>query len=148
MYRNTKILPNLHFTTIELIGLQFTNLFLLKYNLWGVYHPPATGKTSGTLSDFYSELLLEASISVILTVIVGDFNVNFDDTLKSEALLSLLESYNLITQYVHSPTHKTASQTDDNFITSVTVHPDYLPDHHRNELKLRALKHKPTRLHF
>ena len=32
------------------------------------------------------------------------------------------------------------SQTDDNFITSVTVHPDSLSDHHRIELKLRALK--------
>ena len=31
-------------------------------------------------------------------------------------------------------------QTDDNFITSVTVHPDSLSDHHRIELKLRALK--------
>ena len=152
MYRNTyntKILPKLHFTTIELIRLQFTNPFLLKYNLWVVYHPPATSKTSGTLSDFYSELeqlFTEACISVIPTVIVGDFNVHFDDTLKSEPLRTLLESYNL-TQHVHSPTHQTGhildlvvSQTDDNFITSVTVHPDSLSDHHRIELKLRALK--------
>ena len=122
---------------------------MLKYNLWVVYHPPATSKTSGTLSDFYSELeqlFVEAPISVIPTVIVGDFNVRFDDTLKSEPLRTLLESYNL-TQHVHSPTHKTGhildlvvSQTDDNFITSVTVHPDSLSYHHRIELKLRALK--------
>ena len=145
---NTKILPKLHFTTIELIRLQFTKPFLLKYNLL-VYHPPATSKTSGTLSDFYSELeqlFTEASISVIPTVIVGDFNVHFDDTLKSEPLRTLLESYNL-TQHVHSLTHQTGhildlvvSQTDDNFITSVTVHPDSLSDHHSIELKLRALK--------
>ena len=31
------------------------------------------------------------------------------------------------------------SQTDDNFISSVTVHPYSLSDHHRIELKLRAL---------
>ena len=108
-----------------------------------------TSKTSGTLSDFYSELeqlFTEASISVIPTVIVGDFNVHFDDTLKSEPLRTLLESYNL-TQHVYSPTQQTGhildlvvSQTDDNFITSVTVHPDSLSDHHRIELKLRALK--------
>ena len=151
MYRNTyntKVLPKLHFTTIELIRLQFTNPFLLKYNLWVVYHPPATSKTSGTLSDFYSELeqlFTEASISVIPTVIVGDFNVHFDDTLKSEPLRTLLESYNL-TQYVHSRTHQTGHILDlvviqtDNFIMSVTVHPDSLSDHHRIELKLRALK--------
>ena len=76
---NTKILPKLHFTTIELIRLQFTNPFLLKYNLWVVYHPPATSKTSGTLSDFYSELeqlFIKASISIIPSVIVGDFNIH------------------------------------------------------------------------
>ena len=33
------------------------------------------------------------------------------------------------------------SHTDDNFITSVTVHPDSLSDHHRIELTLSALKH-------
>ena len=129
---NTKVLPKLHFTTIELILLQFTNPFLLKKNVWVVYHP-ATSKTSGTLSDFYSELeqlFIEASISVIPTVIVGDFNVHFDDMFKSEPLRTLLESYN-ITQHVHSPTHQTGhildlvvSQTDDQFISSVTVHPD------------------------
>ena len=32
------------------------------------------------------------------------------------------------------------SQTDDKFISSDTVHPDSLSDHHRIELKLRALK--------
>ena len=138
VYRNIKILPKLHFTTTELIRLQFTNPFLLKYNLWVVYHPPATSKTCRTLLDFYSELeqlFIEASVSVIPTVIVGDFNVHFYDTLKSEPLCTLLESYNL-TQHVHSPTHQTGhildlvddvvSQTDDNFISSVTVHPDSL----------------------
>ena len=141
VYRNT-----LHSTTIELIRLQFTNPFLLKYNLCVVYHPPATSKTSGTLSDFYSELeqlFTEAAISVIPTVIVGDFNVHFDDTLKSEPFRTLLE----IVQHVHSQTHQTGhildlvvSQTDDNFIKSVTVHPFSLSDYHRIELKLRAKK--------
>ena len=71
---------------------------------------------------------------------------HFDEMLKSEQLRTLLESYNL-TQHVHSPTHQTGhildlvvSQTDDNFITSVTLHPGSLSDHHRIELKLRALK--------
>ena len=111
---NTKILPKLRFTTIELIRLQFTNPFLLKYNVWVVYHPPARSKTSGTLSDFYSELeqlFVEASISVIPTVIVGDFNIHFDDTRKSEPLRTLLESYNL-TQHVQSPTHQTGHILD------------------------------------
>ena len=151
MYRNTytsKILPKLHFTTIGFIRLQFTNPFLLKYNVWVIYHPP-TSKTPATLSEFYSELeqlFIEASISVIPTVVVGDFNIHFDDALKSVPLRTLPESYNL-TQHVNSPTDETGhildlvvSQTDDNFITSVTVHPDSLSDHHRIELKLRAMK--------
>ena len=97
----------------------------------------------------YSELeqlFIEASISVIPTVIVGDFNFHFVDTLKFESLRTLLESYNL-TQHVHSPTHQTRHildlvviQTDDNIITSITVHPDSLSDHHRIELKRKALK--------
>ena len=49
--------------------------------------------------------------------------------------------------HVHSPTHQTGhildlvvSHSDDNFITSVTVHPNSLSDHHRIELTLSALK--------
>ena len=47
---------------------------------------------TGTLLDFYSELeqlFIKASISVIPAVIVGDFNVHFDDTLKTEPLRTL-----------------------------------------------------------
>ena len=145
----TKILPKLPFTTIELLRLQVINPHLLTYNVWVVYHPPSSSKTSGTTSNFYAELeqlFTEASISVIPTVIVGDFNVHFDDHITSEPIRTLLESFNL-TQNVHSPTHQTGhildlvvSHTDDNFITSVTVHPDSLSDHHRIEVTLSALK--------
>ena len=146
VHRNTfktKILPKLLFTTIELLRLQLIHPHLLTYNVWVAYHPPSSSKTSGTTSNFYAELeqlFIEASISVIPTVIVGDFNIHFDDHIKSEPIL--LESFNL-TQHVHSPTFQTGhildlvvSHTDDNFITSVTVH----PYHHRIKLTLSTLK--------
>ena len=152
VHRNTfktKILPKLPFTTIELLRLQLINPHLLIYNVWVAYHPPSSSKTSGTTSNFYAELkqlFIKASISVIPTVIVGDFNVHFDDHIKSEPICTLFESFSL-TQHVHSPTHQTGhildlvvSHTDDNFITSFTVHPDSLSDHHRIELTLSALK--------
>ena len=75
-----------------------------------------------------------------------DFNVHFDDDIKSEPLRTLLESFNL-TLHLHSPTHRTGhildlmvSHTDNNFFISVSVHPDSLSDHHRIELTLSALK--------
>ena len=145
----TKILPKLPFTTIELLRLQFINPHLLTYNVRVAYHPPSSSKISGTTSNFYAELeqlFIEASVSVIPTVIVGYFNVHFDDHITSEPIRTLLESFNL-TQHVHSPTHQTGHildlvvcHTDDNFITSVAVHPDSLSDHHRIELTLSALK--------
>ena len=148
-FNTTIIFPKLPFTTIELLRLQFINPHLLTYNVWVAYHPPSSSKTSGTTSNFYAELkqlFIETSISVIPTVIVGDFNIHFDDHIKSEPIRTLLESFNL-TQHVHSPTYQTGHildivviHTDDNFITSVTVHPDSLSDHDRIELPLSALK--------
>ena len=92
VHRNTfktKILLKLPFTTIELIRLQFINPHLLTYNVWVAYHPPSSSKTSETTSIFYAELeqlFMEASISVI----VGDFNVHFDDYIKSEPIRTSL----------------------------------------------------------
>ena len=110
----TKILPKLPFTTIELLRLQVINPHLLTSNVRVAYHPPSSSKTSETTSKFYAELeqlFIEASISVIPSVIVGDFNVNFDDHIKSEPIRTLLESFNL-TQNVHSPTHQTGHILD------------------------------------
>ena len=101
---NTKILPKMPFTTIELLRLLFIKPHLVTYNARVAYHPPSSRKTHGTTSNFYAELeqlFIEASISVIPNVIVCDVNVHFDDHIKSEPIRTLLESFNL-TQYVSS----------------------------------------------
>ena len=122
---------------------------LLTYNVWVAYHPPSSSQASGTSSNFYAELeqlCIKASISVIPTVIVVISTFILTIIIKSEPLRTLLESFNL-TQHIHLPMHQTGhildlvvSHTDDNFITSVTVQPDSLSDHHPTELTLSALK--------
>ena len=94
----------------------------------------------------YNAYLREASVSVIPTIIVGDFNVHFDDETKSEPLHNLLEPFNML-QHVHSPTYTTGhtlylvtSNDRDNLVSSVVVYPDSISDDYRIELTLNASK--------
>ena len=108
----------------------------------GCLPPPVSSKSSGLISEFYVELehlFTEAAIHVVPTIIAGDFNVHFDNEAKSEPLRNLLESFNL-TQHVLSPTHNSGhildlvvSSSDNSLISSVTVIPDSVSDHHRIE---------------
>ena len=105
----TKILPSPHCNTFELLRVQFSAAHSISFNVCVVYHPPASSRLSGTSSELYTELeciFTEASVSVISTIIVGDFNIHFDDVTKSEPLRYLLDGFNLL-QRVNSPTHKT-----------------------------------------
>ena len=110
VHRNTykiKLQPKLSFTTMDLLRLQIINPHCAKYNVWVVYQPPVSSKSSGLVSEFYVELehlFTEAAIYVVPTIIARDFNVHFDNEAKSEPLRNLLESFNLI-QRVLSPTH-------------------------------------------
>ena len=134
---------------LNFCSLQFSAAHSTTFNRWVIYHPPASNKPYGTSSDFFVErecLFTEASISVIPTIIVGDFNVNFDDETKSEPFRNLLVSFNLL-QHVHSPTHTTGHTLDlvkrqdrDNLVSSVVVYPDSISEHYRIELTLNALK--------
>ena len=79
-------------------------------------------------------------------IIVGDFNVHFDDEMKPQPLRNLPESFNML-QHVHSPIHKTGHTLDlvishdtDNLVPSVVVYSDSMSDHYRKELTLNALK--------
>ena len=69
-----------------------------------VYQHPASSRSSGTSSEFYTELecfFTEASVSVTPTIIAGDYNIHVDDVTKSEPLRNLLDAFNLL-QYVNS----------------------------------------------
>ena len=94
-----KIISSLHLDTIELLRLQFSSAHSMTFNMWVIYHPPASSKSSGTSSDFFDAfecLLTEASVSIIPMIIVDDFNVHFHDETKSEPLRNLLESFSLL----------------------------------------------------
>ena len=114
-----------------------------------VYHPPASSRSSGTSSEFYTELeclFTEASVSFTPTIIAGDFNFHFDDVTKSEPLRNLLDAFNLL-QHVTSPTHKhehtldlVISSDSDILVSSVVVYPDLISDHHCIALTLNILK--------
>ena len=150
VHRNTyktKLQPKLSFTTMDLLRLQIINPHCVKYNLWVVYHPPVSSKSSGLISEFYIELehlFTEVAISVVPTI-ARDFNVHFDNEAKSEPLRNLLESFNL-TQHVLPPTHHSGhildlmvSSSDNSLISSVTDSPDIVSDHHRIEIAVSTL---------
>ncbi len=72
------------------------------------YHPPPSSKTTGTVADLYAELeslFYDASLSATPTVVLGDFNIHYDDAKQSEPIRMLLRSFNLI-QHVDVATHK------------------------------------------
>ena len=69
-----------------------------------LYHPPASSKTSGSVTEFYNEIELLLSLSTLATALVGDFNVHMDVSHKAMPLCELLETFNLV-QLVKEPTH-------------------------------------------
>ena len=75
---------------------------------------------------------------------LGDFNIHCDDAKQSEPLRMLLRSFNLI-QHVDVSTQQCGhtldlviAHDDNDLLSSVTVTPDSLSDHHRVEVKRNA----------
>ena len=96
------------------------------------------------LSDILPGLFYDASLLATPSVVLGDFNIHYDDAKQSEPLRMLLRSFNLI-QHVDVATHQCGhtldlviTHEDDDLLSSVTVTPDSLSDHHRVEVKLNA----------
>ena len=65
-------------------------LYLMRYVhywiMYIVYHAPRGTKLSGTENAFYEDLEIlftDASISVVPVIILGDFNIHFNNALKS-----------------------------------------------------------------
>ena len=128
---------------------QFSAAHSISFNVCVVYHPPASSRSSGTSSEFCTELeclFTEASVSVTPTIIADDFNIHFDDVTKSEPLRDLRDAFNLL-QHFNSPTHYTGHTLDlvisgdsDNLVSSVVVYPDLRSDHHCIALTLNISK--------
>ena len=94
---------------------------------------------SGTLTDFITELetlFNDITLSVVSAIVVGDFNIHYDDPSKADKLIDLLDTFGLI-QHVKTPTHihghildLVISRAVDQSVASVTVKPMSIADHH------------------
>ena len=94
--------------TLELFRIQMTSPSVRRFCVYIVYHPPSGTKLSGTQTDFYSDLdilFTEASISTLHVIILGDFNIHYNNVHKSIKLRQLLDSFDM-NQHVAGATHK------------------------------------------
>ena len=72
-----------------------------------VYHPPVLTKDLGPFTDFMTELetfFSEITLSVVPAVVVGDFNIHYNDPSKADKLIDLLGTFGVI-QHMTTPTH-------------------------------------------
>ena len=79
-----------------------------------VYHPPRGTKPSGTENELYGDLYIlftAASIYVVPVIILGDFNIHFNNALKASKLGNLLQDFQL-TQHVSDSTHENGITLD------------------------------------
>ena len=161
MYRNdiykAKTLPKLNdITTLELMRVKLTTVSGRRICVYIVYHPPRGTKLSGTENEFYDDLdilFTDASISVVPVIILGDFNVHFNNVLKSSRLRNLLLDFQL-TQHVSDSTHENGNTIDlviiclyENLLKSVVVRDYALSDHHTVECIVNMNKDKQN-IHF
>ena len=119
MYRNDlfrilKMALMCDIKTLELFRIQMTSLSGRRFCIYIVYHPPSGTKLSGTETDFYSDLDIlytEASISTLPVIILGDFNIHYNNVHKSIKLRQLLDSFDM-NQHVAGATHKQGNILD------------------------------------
>ena len=128
--------------TLELFRLQISSRSCRRFCVYIVYHSPRGTKLSGTGIDFYSDLdilFTEASISTLPVILLGDFNIQYNNNYTSAKLRQLFESSDM-NQYVVDPTHKQGNTLDlvitpnhDNLIKSVAVCDYNISDHYSVE---------------
>ena len=61
-----------------------------------MYNPPVSTKNSGTVTDVMTELetlFSEISLSGVPEVVIGDFNIHYDDPSKADKLIDLLDTF-------------------------------------------------------
>ena len=104
-----------------------------------VYHPPRDTKLSGTETEFYSDLdilFTEASTSTIPVIILGDFNIHFNEEHNTSKLRNMLNDYQM-QQHVNSATHEHGNILDlvitnqrDIWVSNVSVMDYAISDHY------------------
>ena len=113
-------------------------------------------KLSGTENELYDDLdipFTDVSISAVPVIILGDFNIHFNNALKSSRLRNLLQDFQL-TQHVSDSTHENGNTVDlviirmhENLLKSVVVCDYALSDHHTVECTVNINKEMPSK-HF
>ena len=114
LFQVKKMVPLSDIKTLELFRLQISSLSDRRFCVYIVYHPPSGTKLSGTETDFDSDLdilFTEASISTLPVIILGDFNIHYNNNYKSAKLCQLLENFDM-NQHVVDPTHKQGNTLD------------------------------------
>ena len=117
-----KQLPRSNNVTFDMIRKQFSGTTSKTFTIFPIYRPPSSAKTPRPMADVYIELeqfLTDVSLCVTPTLIVGDFNITYDDASEARPLTQLMESFKLL-QHVKYPTHTVGHTLD--FVIS---HKDY-----------------------
>ena len=116
--------------TLELLRMQISSTSSRRFRIYIVYRPPRGTKLSRTETEFYSDLdilFTDAFISTIPVIILGDFNVHFDDEPKFSRLRNMLNDYQM-QQHIHSAAHELGNILDlaithqrDNIVSNKSV---------------------------
>ena len=102
-----KLLASPCFKHMELLRARLMGTNVCPLDVYVVYHPPVLTKDLGPFTDFMTELetfFSEITLSVVPAVVVGDFNIHYNDPSKADKLIDLLGTFGVI-QHVTTPTH-------------------------------------------
>ena len=137
--------------TLELDRLQISSTPGPRLCVYTVYHPPRGTKLSSTETEFYSDLdilFTESSISTLPVIIIGDFNIHFNNEHNSSKLRNMLNDYPM-QQHVNSATHEHGNILDlvitnqrDNLVSNVSVMDYAISEHYSVEWTLSISKNK------
>ena len=150
-----RLMPNKHNKHMELmhVRVQVANITFDSYVL---YHPPVSCKIS-SIADFLGELealLADVAVSVVPTIVMGDFNIHYDESTQSGKLIDIIDSFNML-QHVGDPAHScgripdlVVNRASDQLVSSVAVKPITIGTHHSVDCVLASLRPSavPTRV--
>ena len=150
-----KLMPTKHNKHMELMHVR-VQAASITFNLYILYHPPVSCKTSSA-ADFLGELealFTDIAVSVVPTIVMGDFNIHYDVSTQSSRLIDIADFFNML-QHVGDPIHSRGhilglviSRASDELVSSVAVKPMAIGDHHSVDCVLMPCRPSavPTRV--
>lgn len=89
------------FKHMELMRTRVTGALMRPLDVYVLYRPPSSAKNSSTITAFLEELetlFSDVALSIVPSIIVGDFNIHFDVPAKANKLIDLLDT--LVNQHI------------------------------------------------